>query len=372
MKCSNCGYINDNDALFCANCGKELLKDKKNKKTSKKKMSLKKILPISIIFLFVFVTIFLLAMKSINEKRYEDKIETAQKYREELKYKQAETYYLDAIDIDPKKADAYVGLADIYIDQSKTMDAENILIQAQKDVEKEDKQVIDDKKEEIDKKVVNIKKYQEIIEGFKNDDIALLESAIYSLDDTTICNFFTDDKLNKIIYIPDGSHSGKGLGIYVDDENAYLDVKDNLYFYYGEFDENRRDGNFKVFNMSNKNDVSYIDININYDEINGDIIRNVYNIVDLKLQFIFYEFYDNGYLDGDFSVDIYKDEKYCCTAYGHATNGVYQEITDSDATGILNEDEVAFIYAFAQNDDHDHIVFSETSETGNVGIRYLP
>lgn len=68
---------------------------------------------------------------SKTSAEYNTKISEAEKYLNEEEYEKAETAYLQAIDIEPKKDDAYLQVADLYVSQEQYDDAENILQQGE-------------------------------------------------------------------------------------------------------------------------------------------------------------------------------------------------------------------------------------------------
>ena len=104
------------------------------------------LLVIAIIISLVFV------FNKTGTKSYDSKLEEAQSYVVKMDYKKAEAAYLAAIKVSPKKAKAYLGLANVYMSDGKEEKAISILEQGYKNVDsKEDKQEILNKKNDIKK-----------------------------------------------------------------------------------------------------------------------------------------------------------------------------------------------------------------------------
>ena len=102
---------------------------------------------LSVIILVLALSCIIGCSKAENE--YDTCISQAEKYLEELDYEQAEAMYLDAILIDSKRLEAYVGLANIYIAQERYEDASEILKKA-KEAEAEGDEELEKEKEELD------------------------------------------------------------------------------------------------------------------------------------------------------------------------------------------------------------------------------
>ena len=104
------------------------------------------LLVIAIIISLVFV------FNKTGTKSYGSKLEEAQSYVVKMDYKKAEAAYLAAVKMSPKKAKAYLGLANVYMSDGKEEKAISILEQGYKNVDsKEDKQEILNKKNDIKK-----------------------------------------------------------------------------------------------------------------------------------------------------------------------------------------------------------------------------
>lgn len=70
-------------------------------------------------------------LESKTSAEYNAKLSEADNYLEEQEYDKAETAYLEAIEIEPKKEQAYLQVADVYVTQKRYEDAEQILQKGQ-------------------------------------------------------------------------------------------------------------------------------------------------------------------------------------------------------------------------------------------------
>lgn len=131
MRCSKCGTENKNHAKYCKRCGTSL---QRNVLAQKKK---KYILGAVLLLLAAAIVIAALTLYTGQKKQseYNGKLETAQKYLEELEYEKAEANYLEAIAIEPKKQDAYLQLSDVYTVQKKYDRAIDVLKQGKREVQ---------------------------------------------------------------------------------------------------------------------------------------------------------------------------------------------------------------------------------------------
>ena len=118
-------------------------------------MKKKKITAISIAIIVIVVALIISLVFVFNKtgtKSYDSKLEEAQSYVVKMDYKKAETAYLAAIKVSPKKAKAYLSLANVYMSDGKEEKAISILEQGYKNVDsKEDKQEILNKKNDVKK-----------------------------------------------------------------------------------------------------------------------------------------------------------------------------------------------------------------------------
>lgn len=133
MFCEKCGAKNQEHAKFCEKCGAPIQEAPTTKmeqaKQSPARTHKKQIIAGSIILLVVLACVigFLVYFNSQKQTEYKGRLETADKYLQELDYEHAEASYLEAIEIQPKKEEAYVKLADVYVTQGKIDQAVEIL-----------------------------------------------------------------------------------------------------------------------------------------------------------------------------------------------------------------------------------------------------
>ncbi len=140
MFCSQCGKENADSAKFCRYCGVGFATNDSEKSNSNFEMKKKKpvflwigiaaIVIISIVAIVVVVT-----SKASSKDIYEEKIDLGRKYLLEMDYEQAILAFEDAINIDPKRTDAYLELAALYDKDGKTEEAIRILDKAEKNID---------------------------------------------------------------------------------------------------------------------------------------------------------------------------------------------------------------------------------------------
>ena len=83
----------------------------------------KKIIIIAAVALIAVILLGVIGIRSLNEKKYDDQIAIAEKYMQEDNYEQAETAYLDAKKMNPRKPKAREGLAYVYALQGRFEEA---------------------------------------------------------------------------------------------------------------------------------------------------------------------------------------------------------------------------------------------------------
>lgn len=159
MYCPNCGKQLPDGTKFCRYCGSpveeaaapppvpESAKDRSLSNAAigqtsaapgqspHKKSGHKPLIFIAAAFLFLIVIaaavlITPAAVRKIQEKRFEMKLEAGYRYLDELDYEQAVIAFQSSIKINPKNLDAYLGLSDAYLGQGKPEKAADILEQA--------------------------------------------------------------------------------------------------------------------------------------------------------------------------------------------------------------------------------------------------
>ncbi len=138
MFCEKCGAENKDNAKFCEKCGAPIPEAPPTKTEQANQSAVqihkKQIIAGSIILLVILACVigFLVYSNSQKQAAYTGKLQTADKYLQELDYEHAEAVYLEAIDIQPKKEEAYIKLADVYVTQGKTDKAIKILEKGKK------------------------------------------------------------------------------------------------------------------------------------------------------------------------------------------------------------------------------------------------
>ena len=152
--CSECGNKLEEGAKFCGKCGNAVEESvPQNPKKIRKSGSVIAIIFIVLILVAVVVEgIFVLQDKKEKQK-YQNLLEDGAKYLEEMDYDRAETSYLKAITIDPKRSEPYLKLADIYVVQGDREKAFDILTQGRENVDN------DDDASEIDSKIEEMEGY---------------------------------------------------------------------------------------------------------------------------------------------------------------------------------------------------------------------
>ena len=125
MHCPQCHHENEKEARFCEHCGAPLPLQTKKKR------------PPSLLWGGLVVGVvallaagwFLISQHQPSDKAYQETLETAQQYLMSLDYENAKASYLEAVDIEPKQASAYLALADIYMLEEDPEEAAAILEQ---------------------------------------------------------------------------------------------------------------------------------------------------------------------------------------------------------------------------------------------------
>ncbi|MFQ6793235.1 MAG: hypothetical protein ACLRT4_10700 [Thomasclavelia sp.] len=161
MKCKHCQTNNKKDAIYCANCGTKL--ERKGYKKLSFIIAFVLVVAVAIAAFFIF--------KPVNkEKEYNEVIDSARKYVEEKEYIKAEDKYLEAIDIEPKEATAYIELADVYVIEDEVEKATQLLNQALDVVYEKQQEKIEDKIEEINNRVSIDQYYDFLLAVYQDPD----------------------------------------------------------------------------------------------------------------------------------------------------------------------------------------------------------
>lgn len=163
MFCGQCGAKIQDGLNFCENCGARVMREEpvvepevpvaepvyrnpeEPQKPRKKNKILYVILAAVILVAIVIAAIFIIKGNK-EKKQYEEYLNQGNTYLEAMDYEQAEAAYLSAIEIEPRKPEPYIQLADIYVIQGEVDKAIDILEQAQEVV---DDEIIDEKLEEV-------------------------------------------------------------------------------------------------------------------------------------------------------------------------------------------------------------------------------
>ncbi len=148
MFCSNCGKEIEDGVKFCKYCGQKIVEDKETEKVTvledigvpkesgiasdtviekKKRNTGLVIAVVAVAVLLIAVGVLIFVMSDSPEKKYEEQLKLAERYLDELDYDKAIAAYRAAIDIDPKAEDAYLGLADAYVEKGELQAAIDIL-----------------------------------------------------------------------------------------------------------------------------------------------------------------------------------------------------------------------------------------------------
>lgn len=93
--------------------------------------------------------------------RYAENIEAGERYLLDQDYQRAETSYLEAKSIEPKKPEPYVGLYEVYTAQKQETKQNQIVQEASEQLASEDYSFFEQKKEEIDEK------YAPVLDSFE-------------------------------------------------------------------------------------------------------------------------------------------------------------------------------------------------------------
>ena len=110
MFCPGCGKEVKNNAEFCPNCGKSLKRNDDNKGS-------KKIIGIAaaILAVLVLIAVIVLVVNNISAGRYNRLIDKGNNYLDQMDYDDGIVAFDEAIQIDPKRPEAYEGKVNIYI-----------------------------------------------------------------------------------------------------------------------------------------------------------------------------------------------------------------------------------------------------------------
>lgn len=160
MYCVKCGNNVKAGEAFCRKCGTPVSSAKDNEKKDdnvqekivKKKSKLPLVLAVIalsvILVILIFVIIMMPGIKATKE--YDTSIEVARQYLNDKDYDRAIAAYERAIEIDPKKKDAYIGLADLYLETGDTEKALEVLNSIDAELSVDDQRAINKKIKKIE------------------------------------------------------------------------------------------------------------------------------------------------------------------------------------------------------------------------------
>lgn len=185
MYCPNCGCYNDENAAFCGSCGTPLRTVQYGREQSgqtadpvptypggqemkrmdggasippvqKKKKGGKIWLILAAVLVVIaaaVAAVFLWILPQQKVKQYNSLVAEGNRYLEEMDYEKAEDAFLEAIEIEPKEAEPYVKLADLYLDTGEKEKARQIIAEAREvlpeDGRKEIEKLEEERKEEL-------------------------------------------------------------------------------------------------------------------------------------------------------------------------------------------------------------------------------
>ena len=113
MICDKCGKKIKAGTLFCGNCGNKV--EVTAETEIKKKKSPLSFIIIGVILILAIIAVVVFVVKSNPKDKYENQLEIAERFLNDMDYEAAVAAYKAAIEIDPKKPDAIIGLTDAYI-----------------------------------------------------------------------------------------------------------------------------------------------------------------------------------------------------------------------------------------------------------------
>ncbi|MCQ2521783.1 MAG: tetratricopeptide repeat protein [Lachnospiraceae bacterium] len=129
MYCIKCGVKNDDDAKFCIGCGESMgnvpvsmvasqnteRQSTENIGKAKKKDKFPFIIVGAVLLVGILTFVIIFATNASPEAKAKKELKLANQYLDEMQYEMAIASYSRVIEIDPKNADAYEGLADTYV-----------------------------------------------------------------------------------------------------------------------------------------------------------------------------------------------------------------------------------------------------------------
>ena len=127
MYCTKCGAEAQTGDRFCFSCGAALEENKAEETVKKKRFPLLIVIIAALLVAVVVIVLVVISVSGRKEKEYEEQLKLAERYLAELDYDRAIAAYKAAIDIDPENPEAYLALADTYIEMGDYEAARKIL-----------------------------------------------------------------------------------------------------------------------------------------------------------------------------------------------------------------------------------------------------
>ncbi|MCR4641534.1 MAG: tetratricopeptide repeat protein [Lachnospiraceae bacterium] len=158
MNCRNCGAEVQPDEKYCFSCGALLEGNAADAEIKKKSFPWVIAIVSSLIVIALIIFIVVWASGS-TERKYDEQLKLAERYLDELDYDRAVAAYKAAIDIDPENPEAYLALADAYIEMGDYEEARKILEKGLKSTGDEE---IEERLAEIEEMIFKTEKEQEI------------------------------------------------------------------------------------------------------------------------------------------------------------------------------------------------------------------
>lgn len=146
MYCENCGRQIDNDARFCEYCGAQIEhngydaaafapEDEDGFSEGNGRKKFKKVMAVMAVILVIALAAALgIGIYNSPTRKVNAQLDLGNRYLEDMEYEEAIVAFEAAIAIDPKKEDAYIGLADAYIGLEDYETAVKILEESSKDI----------------------------------------------------------------------------------------------------------------------------------------------------------------------------------------------------------------------------------------------
>ena len=158
MYCKNCGAEVQPDEKYCFSCG-ALLEGNGADAGIKKKRFPWVIAIVSSLIVVALSIIIVIWVSGSKERNYEEQLKLAERYLDELDYDRAIAAYKAAIDIDPDNPEAYLALADTYVEIGDLEAAKKIL---EKGLKRTGDEEIEERLAEIEEMILKVEMEQEI------------------------------------------------------------------------------------------------------------------------------------------------------------------------------------------------------------------